>query len=51
MSLNNFLEQLQLTENSIEIYTHLFGKNPMIISELNALIPKSSAEECMAAIK
>ena len=51
MSLNNFLEQLQLTENSREIYTHLFGKNPMIISELNALIPKSSAEECMAAIK
>ena len=51
MSLQNFLEQLQLSENSIEIYTHLFGKIPMVFSEINALIPKSSPEECMAAIK
>ena len=51
MSLNKFLKQLQLSDNSIAIYNHLFGKNPMIFSELNALIPDSSPEECKSAIK
>jgi len=51
MSLNNFLKQLQISENSIQIYNLLFGKLPMTFGEINALIPNSSEEECKTIIK
>lgn len=51
MSLNNFLKQLQLSDNSITIYNRLLGENPMVFNEINAFIPNSTAEECKTTIK